>query len=81
MTALNSPGITQAINRQLRELNTETHAVTTALNQAQASLTHAMKLVQLTYHQKRKAILGAGALASAPPHGNGNGHTQDTDDL
>jgi len=55
MTTLHTEVATKS--RLLRDLNTRTHTMLGALNQAQASVNHALKLVQLHYHQERKHIL------------------------
>jgi len=44
-------------SRLLRDLNTRTHTMLGALNQAQASVSHALKLVQIHYQEERRHIL------------------------
>jgi len=52
---------------QLRALNQEHRDTQEALNHSQASIIRAMKLNEINYHKRRKAILANG-------HINGNGH-------
>jgi len=66
MTQLNPRTSSSSVAQQMRDLNTETGAVQSALVQAQASLTHAMKLVELQYHQKRKQIINGHDESEAP---------------
>ena len=63
MTALNSPGTSSQVARKLRELNSEYRDAQVALNQAQASLSRAMKLAEQNYHQRRKQIISANGRA------------------
>jgi len=61
MTIQPSTGTSSLVARQLRDLNSETRVLQAALNQAQASVNHAVRLVELQYHQKRKEILNGHA--------------------
>jgi hypothetical protein len=63
MTELNTGTSSSQVARKLRELNSEYRDTQVALNQAQASLTRAMKLSEQQYHQRRKQIISANGHA------------------
>ena len=71
MTTLNL-GTSPSVAQQLRELNSETRVLQTALNQAQASVNHAVHLVELNYHRKRKEILRSDEVSARVSNGNGD---------
>jgi len=48
------------VKQQLRGLDKEYRETQVALNQTQASLTHTMRLTEMNYHRRRKAILANG---------------------
>ena len=48
------------VKQQLRELDKEYRETQVALNQTQSSLTHTIKLAEMNYHRRRKAILANG---------------------
>jgi hypothetical protein len=58
---MNHADPSQAKRRALKELNAETRDVQVALNQAQVSLQHALRLrlVEDTYQKKRTSIINA----------------------
>jgi hypothetical protein len=57
-----------SVHQQLRALNTEFRATAEALNQSQASLTRAMRLLEDNYQRKRKAILDNGHDQDVPSY-------------
>ena len=60
LSSLGTPGFATdrtSKQRQLRELNHEAQSLQTALNQAQGSIRHALRLLEQTYQRKRTQIL------------------------